>query len=138
MAQDDQGKAPDAEAVEAGRYWTWVRPRIDEDRPTRLGGGQYDGITLADVAGHHYPARRRPTGRHEPRRHQHKQGAHQPSSCKNSQPVRSHGKQSHRDDQCEQHVPASLLDAPHAEGPKGLTLGWSGGMSHKLDLAEAR
>jgi len=35
-------------------------------------------------------------------------------------------------------VPASLLDAPHAEGPKGLTLGWSGGMSHKLDLAEAR
>jgi glycosyltransferase involved in cell wall biosynthesis len=35
-------------------------------------------------------------------------------------------------------VPASLLDAPHADGPKGLTLGWSGGMSHKLDLAEAR
>jgi hypothetical protein len=35
-------------------------------------------------------------------------------------------------------VSASLLDTPHAEGPKGLTLGWSGGMSHKLDLAEAR
>jgi glycosyltransferase involved in cell wall biosynthesis len=35
-------------------------------------------------------------------------------------------------------VPASLLDAPHADGPKGLTLGWSGGASHALDLAEAR
>ncbi len=35
-------------------------------------------------------------------------------------------------------VPASLLDAPPAPGWKGLTLGWSGGMSHKLDLAEAR
>jgi glycosyltransferase involved in cell wall biosynthesis len=33
-------------------------------------------------------------------------------------------------------VPASLLDAPHAEGRKGLTLGWSGGASHALDLAE--
>jgi hypothetical protein len=35
-------------------------------------------------------------------------------------------------------VPQSLLDAPHTAGPKGLTFGWSGGMSHKLDLAEAR
>jgi glycosyltransferase involved in cell wall biosynthesis len=35
-------------------------------------------------------------------------------------------------------VPSSLLDAPHADGPKGLTLGWSGGASHALDLAEAR
>jgi glycosyltransferase involved in cell wall biosynthesis len=35
-------------------------------------------------------------------------------------------------------VPQSLLDAPHTAGPKGLTLGWSGGQSHKLDLAEAK
>lgn len=35
-------------------------------------------------------------------------------------------------------VPASLLDAPPAPGRKGFTLGWSGGASHTLDLAEAR
>lgn len=34
-------------------------------------------------------------------------------------------------------IPASLLDAPHCAGPKGVTIGWSGGVSHQLDLAEA-
>ena len=34
-------------------------------------------------------------------------------------------------------IPASLLDAPRCPGPKGVTVGWSGGASHQLDLAEA-
>lgn len=33
-------------------------------------------------------------------------------------------------------IPASLLDAPPAVGRKGVVLGWSGGASHTLDLAE--
>lgn len=33
-------------------------------------------------------------------------------------------------------IPASLLDAPPAEGRKGVVIGWSGGASHTLDIAE--
>lgn len=33
-------------------------------------------------------------------------------------------------------IPASLLDAPPAPGRKGVVIGWSGGASHALDLAE--
>lgn len=33
-------------------------------------------------------------------------------------------------------ISASLLDAPPAPGRKGVVLGWSGGASHELDLAE--
>lgn len=35
-------------------------------------------------------------------------------------------------------IPAGLLDAPKAEGRKGVVIGWSGGASHKLDLAEVQ
>jgi glycosyltransferase involved in cell wall biosynthesis len=34
------------------------------------------------------------------------------------------------------YIPASLLEAPRAVGRKGVVIGWSGGASHRLDLAE--
>lgn len=33
-------------------------------------------------------------------------------------------------------IPAALLDAPPAPGRKGVVIGWSGGASHTLDIAE--
>jgi glycosyltransferase involved in cell wall biosynthesis len=33
-------------------------------------------------------------------------------------------------------IPAALLEAPPAPGRKGVVIGWSGGASHRLDLAE--
>ncbi len=59
VCQEQVRHARDPEAVEAAPDSGRLRARVDDDRGVRS-GPQGEGITLADVAGHHLPVRRRP------------------------------------------------------------------------------
>ncbi|GAA1202605.1 hypothetical protein GCM10009675_19640 [Prauserella alba] len=71
VAQYDQRHSFDVQPVEAAVDRPGVGPDVDDDGPAGRTGGQHDPVTLADVARHDRPARRRPPDLQEPRRYRH-------------------------------------------------------------------